>query len=1237
MAQLVLGLAGAAVGSLFGAPQIGWAIGATLGSAFGPTQKSSGPRLTDLKVTASEYGAPIPYIIGNPRVSGTVIWASTKREIATTTSQGKGAGGAEYTSYTYEIDLLYLLSDNEILGVRRIWSNGKLIWTRAEESDAESIEAGEDTVSWKAMRIYTGAADQLPDPVYEAAVGSGNAPAYRGRGTVMLEGVNLGSSGQLPNLTFEIGLGGDNVQYFFNMPYEDTHGPEDIEANPLSYVESNPENSIFSVSGFTSSFPEEGDKRAYLTYSGPKIGEMLRVDSPVFIEVEAYMNRTPGSGNTDYQRFIGVSGSQYAMGWIRRDGGLYLRLAVGSDIREFPAYDGKFRMVFDNTESKMSFFRLDGEEWIAMWEDVYFSSPSGDVTIVVGNIDTPSVNNYIGSTIASVVGYQDSQYVGTPLTPEPLDEVVGRLVERCGMTASDYDATDLEGQLVRAMAIQPTAARAVLDQLAAAHYFECVESEKLYMRRRGAAPAATIPYGDIGADALMTIQESNDLEIPAQVNVTYLNLSNAYQQGNEMSDRLTTESTAVGTVQLAMGLTPASAKAIADTAVLDQAIASRTITAALDMRYAALEPTDVLIVTDSAGQQYRVRIVKIADASGVRQLDLVADDARVLRQIGITGEDYDDDYTVTKFAKTDLAMLDIPILRDQDDNPGVYAAGDGKKGAWPGYALYLDDKQLGTSNSGAAMGVCSEALGTWTSLLVDESSLITVTLNPGDQLESITHADLSTTISNYAAVGAHGRWEIVQFTRAELVSAGVYRLSGFARGRLGTEHLRGTHLAGDKFVLLDGNGLLRDIADLAARGTEREYSGVTLGGRVKDATKVEIAPVWEGLKPWAPANLHKTWDNGQITVSWGRRSRYVSSALSGVVPLAEAVEAYEIDVETPSGSITTFQASSSPVTLQAKAFSRTLTAPDGGGTAIHGVVMGGYYYSIYDVSGNGGIQKRDASTLEFVAQKIIGLSTGNAGSLISSGGYLYTCSVGSGTQGVVKKWDGDLNEIASATLDRPGDGQNLTVVGGLLWVACPYTGVTRGLDLGSLATVRDAAVASHHLANDGVALWAVSRSTDRAYRIDPATGTVTLQFGVGRFPIGCAIAGGLLWSLSAYEKELSCYSTGDGTPQSFRLSTVDDESTSHFGALTSAGNMLAVGTSLVQIVDASRLAKVGQIKQPGAFVMPPGSTMLTEEMLAVSNENDGVSYYEIADLPVDSIVRVYQMSATVGRGNPASI
>jgi hypothetical protein len=44
----------------------------------------------------------------------------------------------------------------------------------------------------------------MPDPTYEAAVGVGNAPAYRGRSSVFIEGLNLGGSGQMPILTFEV-------------------------------------------------------------------------------------------------------------------------------------------------------------------------------------------------------------------------------------------------------------------------------------------------------------------------------------------------------------------------------------------------------------------------------------------------------------------------------------------------------------------------------------------------------------------------------------------------------------------------------------------------------------------------------------------------------------------------------------------------------------------------------------------------------------------------------------------------------------------------------------------------------------------------------------------------------------------------------------------------------------------------------------------------------------------------
>ncbi len=218
MAQLLIAAAGAAIGGaiapgfaflgLTGA-SIGWTVGSLIGAQFGPTQRLKGPRLEDLKVTGVEYGQPIPWAAGHPRIAGQIWWASDKREIATTTDVGKGGGGAEVTSYTYEIDLLIGLLDRQIAGVSRVWSNGKLVFTKLADSGTESALSSKSQNTWRRMTVYTGAADQLPDPTYETAVGVGYAPAYRDRGTVFLEGLQLGGSGQLPNLTFEVYMAGD--------------------------------------------------------------------------------------------------------------------------------------------------------------------------------------------------------------------------------------------------------------------------------------------------------------------------------------------------------------------------------------------------------------------------------------------------------------------------------------------------------------------------------------------------------------------------------------------------------------------------------------------------------------------------------------------------------------------------------------------------------------------------------------------------------------------------------------------------------------------------------------------------------------------------------------------------------------------------------------------------------------------------------------------------------------------
>jgi hypothetical protein len=210
MPQLAVAAAGAAIGSTIGgtflgmsAAAIGWGVGSVVGSMlFAPETHGQGARLNDLKVGQVAYGSTIPYIEGHPRVAGIVVWASEKREIATVTESGGKGGGSSYTSYSYEIDVLLMLSENPVQSLRRIWMNGELIYSRHQDSDADVFEAEQER--WNRLTYYPGDADQMPDPVYEAAVGVGNAPAYRGRSTVFMEGLQLGSSGQLPNFTFEL-------------------------------------------------------------------------------------------------------------------------------------------------------------------------------------------------------------------------------------------------------------------------------------------------------------------------------------------------------------------------------------------------------------------------------------------------------------------------------------------------------------------------------------------------------------------------------------------------------------------------------------------------------------------------------------------------------------------------------------------------------------------------------------------------------------------------------------------------------------------------------------------------------------------------------------------------------------------------------------------------------------------------------------------------------------------------
>ncbi|WP_412506143.1 glycoside hydrolase TIM-barrel-like domain-containing protein [Roseovarius sp. SYSU LYC5161] len=152
--------------------------------------------------------------------------------------------------------------------------------------------------------------------------------------------------------------------------------------------------------------------------------------------------------------------------------------------------------------------------------------------------------------------------------------------------------------------------------------------------------------------------------------------------------------------------------------------------------------------------------------------------------------------------------------------------------------------------------------------------------------------------ANGLALETPDGWEIMQFRDATLVSPGVYDLSGLIRGRLGTERFIQNMLpAGAGFVYLD-EAVVPITMDLSDVGVSYWWKVAMQSGAQEDT----IAPLrhtftGEGLRPWAPAHVSGDRDDdGNLTISWMRRSRSGTSWGVAQAPLAEDVERYEIDI-----------------------------------------------------------------------------------------------------------------------------------------------------------------------------------------------------------------------------------------------------------------------------------------------------------------------------------------------------
>lgn len=177
---------------------------------FTDPMQVEGARTDGDRVGSSSYGRPIPLIFGEKnRLAGNLIWAGPLVERATTTTSGGKGGSPEMqtTNYSYSRSYAFLLGE-EIENLSRIWANGKLFFSQNSVTtipDAGQSFAGGNGLLYNAVRVYRGSATQNPDPAIEAALGSGNASAYRYSSYVVIDTLQLADFGNgTPNIEFEV-------------------------------------------------------------------------------------------------------------------------------------------------------------------------------------------------------------------------------------------------------------------------------------------------------------------------------------------------------------------------------------------------------------------------------------------------------------------------------------------------------------------------------------------------------------------------------------------------------------------------------------------------------------------------------------------------------------------------------------------------------------------------------------------------------------------------------------------------------------------------------------------------------------------------------------------------------------------------------------------------------------------------------------------------------------------------
>ena len=529
-----------------------------------------------------------------------------------------------------------------------------------------------------------------------------------------------------------------------------------------------------------------------------------------------------------------------------------------------------------------------------------------------------SDNPPYGFSFVDYVGLTKTAYLGHAVVSaetESLREIVTAECALAGLSSSDIDLTALTDSAVRGYRVANAGSiRSSLEILQAAYPFDVAPSGyDLRFVSRGGSSLVTIPETDLGAASgddsiplLFPMTREMDTQVPYKVALRYLDPAREYDIAEQYASRPDTASVSERTVELPLVMTGDEAAKTAD--ILNQKDWLERVSFgpfSLPPTYREIEPPDVVTI-EHRGQSHSIRLTKA---------EFLQDGRIECAGVYSSGQSYtstasaQDSLTIGQSlvplkGSTQEYLLDIPMIRSEQDVLGMSYAMSGLASGWPGGVLLRSDDSggtwlsVGSTNNRANVFASSTALSSHHGYSIDNAAVLTVTpLYSAHTLSSVTEDQLYAH-ANIAAYGADGRWEVVSF-RTVTENSGTYTLTDFLRGLHGTEWASGLHESGDLLIMLDGSTIGFFGLPANALGSVRLYRAVTQGASIESAENVSDTYDAVNLKPLSPVDMKGSRDPSTLdwTITWKRRTRTPVELFSGVaVPLGETSESYDVEV-----------------------------------------------------------------------------------------------------------------------------------------------------------------------------------------------------------------------------------------------------------------------------------------------------------------------------------------------------